>query len=117
LDGALHLSSYIEVKGEYINSWVQTDDLGTIHQHGLWVQGAYKLAGLKLESPLVNNLEFVGRYDTLHDGFSTRANRYTIGYIYYITNTLLFEGDYEFASSNNDLLNHNRLVFQLSFGF
>lgn len=117
LDGALHLSSYIEVKGEYINSWVQTDDLGIVHQHGLWVQGAYKLAGLKLESRLVNNLEFVGRYDTLHDGFSTRANRYTIGYIYYITNTLLFEGDYEFASSNNDLLNHNRLVFQLSFGF
>jgi hypothetical protein len=116
-DGALHLGPYVEVKGEYVYDWVQTDDLGTLNQHGWWIQGAYKLAGLNLDLPLINNVEFVGRYDTFRDGFSTKAERFTVGYIYYITNTLLFEGDYEFAESNNVDFDHNRLVFQVSYGF
>jgi hypothetical protein len=116
-DGALHLGPYIEVKGEYIYTWVETADIGTYQPHGWWLQGGYKLAGLNLDLPLINNFEVVGRYDNFHDGLGTKADRYTAGLIYFFTNTLLLEGDYEFASSNNDDFNHNRLVFQLSFGF
>ena len=116
-DGALHLGPNVEVKGEYIYDWVQTTDVGMLNQHGWWIQGGYKLAGLGLELPLVNNIELIGRYDEMNDGFSTKAHRVTAGYIYYFSNTLLFEGDYEFAESNNADFDHNRLVFQLSYGF
>ena len=115
-DGALHLGPNIEVKGEYIYDWVQTDDIGTLNQHGWWIQAGYKLAGLNLELPLINNIELVGRYDEVNDGFS-KVHRVTPGFIYYITNTLLFEGDYEFTESNNPDLDHNQLIFQLSYGF
>ena len=37
LDAALHLGPYFEAKGEYINTWFGTDDLSSIHPHGLWV--------------------------------------------------------------------------------
>lgn len=116
-DGALHVGPNIEVKGEYIYDWVQTDDVGTLNQHGWWIQAGYKLAGLNLELPLINNIELVARYDEINDGFSTKAHRVTPGFIYYITNTLLFEGDYEFAESNNPDFDHNQLIFQLSYGF
>jgi hypothetical protein len=82
------------------------------------VQGAYKLAGLNLDVPLVNNIELVGRYDTKRGsppGINT--DRYTVGYVYYFSNTLLFEGDYEFFNSNDPKENHNLFVFQLSYGF
>jgi hypothetical protein len=116
-DGSLHLGPNIEVKGEYIYDWVQTDDVGTLNQHGWWIQAGYKLAGLGLELPLINNIELVARYDEINDGYSTKAHRVTPGFIYYITNTLLFEGDYEFAESNNPDFDHNQLIFQLSYGF
>jgi hypothetical protein len=116
-DGALHIGPYFETKGEYIRTWQQTDDAGTLRPRGWWVQSAYKLAGLNLDAPLLNNLELVGRYDTRRDNFGTRLERFTVGYVYYFTNTLLFEGDYEFINSNDPLQDHNRFVFQLSFGF
>lgn len=117
IDAALHLGPNIELKGEYINTWQQTDDMGTIHPHGWWVQGGYKLAGLGLELPVVNNVELVGRYDGSRDGFSVKSDRFTLGYIYYLTNTLLFEGDYEFMESTDPSADHNRFVFQVSYGF
>jgi hypothetical protein len=40
-----------------------------------------------------------------------------VGYVYYFSNNLLFEGDYEFLNSNDPTLNHNRLVFQVGYGF
>ena len=116
-DGALHVGPNIELKGEYIYDWVQTDDIGTLNQHGWWIQAGYKLAGLNLELPFINNIELVGRYDEVHDGFSTKVHRVTPGFVYYITNTLLFEGDYEFTESNNPDFDHNQLIFQLSYGF
>ena len=76
----------------------------------------YKLAGLNLELPGVNNLELVGRYDSLHDGQGTSTRRYSVGYVYYLTSALLFEGDYEFLHST-DPSQVNQLVFQLSYGF
>lgn len=117
VDATAHIGPNIELKGEYIYSWQQTDDIGTLHPHGWWVQGAYKLAGLGLELPLVNNLELVGRYDASRDGFSVKSDRFTAGYIYYLTNTLLFEGDYEWLESNDPGNDHNRFVFQVSYGF
>ncbi len=56
----------------------------------------------------------VARYDTINDGLGTRIDRSTLGYVYYFSNTLLFEGDYEFLHGNDA---HNAFVFQLSYGF
>ena len=95
----------------------QTADVGTIHPQGWWIQAAYKLAGLNLDLPYINNLELVGRYDTTRDGISINMDRYTVGYVYYFSNTLLFEGDYEFAHSNTPDQAHNALIFQVSYGF
>jgi len=108
----------VEVKGEYIHTWLETSDAGTLHPHGWWIQGGYKLAGLNLDVPCLSNIELVGRYDTKRDS-STGINtdRYTVGYVYYFSNTLLFEGDYEFHHSNDLQENHNLFVFQLSYGF
>lgn len=116
LDAALHLGASFEAKGEYIVSRFGTDDSGNIHQEGWFAQASYKLAGLNLELPVINNLELMGRYDSLHDGMGTSTRRYTAGYVYYFTNTLLFEGDYEFVNSN-DPAQANQLIFQLSLGF
>lgn len=117
VDAAVHISPYLEAKGEYINSWAGTGDLGTIHPRGWWAQLGYKLAGLQLEYPIVNNVELMGRYDTVNDGMGTKTHRYTLGYVYYFSNTLLFEGDYEFVSSNDATQDHNAYVFQLGYGF
>ncbi len=115
-DGALHLSPNFEVKGEYVNTWVESTDHGTFTPRGWWVQAGYKLAGLQLELPLINSTELVSRYDTKRDGLGVRTERYTAGYVYYITNTLWFEGDYEFLNSNDPTAKNN-FVFQLSYGF
>ena len=117
VDAALHVSPYFEAKGEYIYSWLDTVDQGTVHPNGWWVQAGYKLAGLNLELPLINNLELVGRYDTIHDGFGMKMDRWTVGYVYYFSNTLLFEGDYEFVHSGDPTQAHNVLVFQVGYGF
>jgi hypothetical protein len=118
IDGAIHLGSNVEIKGEYIYTWQETADAGTIHPHGWWVQGTYKLAGLNLDTPFVNNLELVARFDAKRDSsHGINTDRYTLGYVYYLSNTLLFEGDYEFHHSNDPVENHNLFVFQLSYGF
>jgi hypothetical protein len=118
LDAALHFGPNIEVKGEYANSWYGTDDAGTIHPHGWWIQAGYKLAGLNLELPVVNDVELVGRYDRLNDGLGTHTDRYTGGFIYYLTDTLWFEGDYEYASSQGpQALPPNQVMAQISYGF
>ena len=115
-DAALHLGPNFEAKGEYIQTRFGSDDLGQISQHGWWSQAGYKLAGLNLELPVINDLEMVARYDFLNDGLGTKTQRCTTGFIYYITNTLLFEGDYEFLHSN-DPSQVNQLILQLSYGF
>jgi len=116
-DAALHVSPYFELKGEYIHTWQQTSDLGTVAPHGWWLQAAYKLSGLNLELPLVNNLELVGRYDVANDGFGIKTERYTVGYVYYFSNNLLFQGDYEFIHSNDPTQSHNMFLFQIAYGF
>ena len=115
-DASLHLGSSFEVKGEYIRSWYGSDDVGNVRPEGWWVQAGYKLAGLNLDWPVINNTELVNRYDSIHDGLGTRTRRYTLGYIYYFSNTLLFEGDYEFLHSN-DPTQKDQFVLQLSYGF
>ena len=117
LDAALHWSTFFELKGEYINTWAETGNAGTIHPRGWWAQAGYKLAGLNLDAPIINNIELVGRYDRENDGIGTKIHRYTLGYVYYFSNTLLFEGDYEFVESNDPSRNHNDFIFQLSYGF
>ena len=117
VDAAVHVSPCFEIKGEYIHSWVETDDLGTIQPGGWWFQTAYKLAGLSQELPFLRKLELLGRYDRTKDGVSTRTERFTLGYVYYFSNTLLFEGDYEFLRSTDPDQRHNELFFQLSYGF
>ena len=119
-DAALHLGPDIELKGEYIKDWYGSDDLGEIGQDGYWVQAGYKLAGLNLDLPVIKNLELVGRYDSLNDGMGTTTERATAGYVYYFTNTFLFEGDYEWVNANNSNSGAqptSNLLFQLSLGF
>ena len=115
-DASLHLGANFELKGEYIRSSYGSDDRGNVHPEGWWLQAGYKLAGLNLDWPLLNNVELMNRYDVIHDGLGTRTRRYTLGYIYYFSNTLLFEGDYEFLHSN-DPGQQDQFVFQLSYGF
>jgi hypothetical protein len=117
LDAALHLGPNFEAKGEYIMSRFGSDDLGLIRQQGWFVQAGYKMAGLNLELPGFNNLELVGRYDSLVDGLGTSTRRYTLGYIYYLTSALLFEGDYEFINSNDPTQPSTQLILQISYGF
>ena len=118
VDLAMHFGPSVEVKGEYIRSWVGTDDMGTIKPNGWWVQGGYKLSGLNPSLSFLKDVELVGRYDTMSDGIGTRTNRGTIGAVYYLTNTLWLEGDYEWASSHGpNPAPSNQLIFQLSCGF
>lgn len=123
LDAALHLGPNFEAKGEYIMTQYGSSDLGVNTQQGWWVQAAYKLAGLNLELPVINDTELVGRYDGLlhnyngnNNSFNLNTQRYTVGLIYYITNTLLLEGDYEILNSN-DPSQVDQLILQLSLGF
>ena len=119
-DAALHLGTNFELKGEYIKTWYGTDNMGEIRQDGWWVQGAYKLAGLPFDLPIIRNTELVARYDSLNDGFGTTTQRETAGFIYYFTNTLLLEGDYEWMNTNNLNPNQNptgNMIVQLSLGF
>ena len=115
-DASLHLGANFEVKGEYIRSWYGSDDKGNVRPEGWWVQAGYKLAGLNLDWPVINNLELMNRYDSIHDGLGTRTRRYTLGCVYYLSNTLLLEGAYEFLHSN-DPTQKDQLIFQLSYGF
>src|SRR6202790_3514838 len=118
VDASLHHGPSVEVKGEYMNTWVGTDDAGTITPHGWWVQGGYKLAGLKLGVPYLDKLELVGRYDTVNDDLGTRTKRGTVGAVYYVTNTLWLEGDYEFTSNRGpNPAPDESLLFQISYGF
>ena len=117
LDAALHLGPNFEAKGEYIMSRFGSDDAGLVHQQGWFVQAGYKLAGLNLELPGVNNLELVGRYDSVRDGLGMTTRRTTLGYIYYLTSALLFEGDYEFINSTDPAQPATQLLLQISYGF
>jgi hypothetical protein len=120
VDAAVHISPYFEVKGEYINTWEQTDNAGTIQPTGWWIQAGYKLAGLNLDAPVVNDLELVGRYDTANDAMGSTTDRYTAGIVYYLTNTLLLEGDYEWLINhgiNANGLPSSQFIVQLSYGF
>jgi hypothetical protein len=117
LDASLHLGACFEAKGEYIDTWYGSDDHGLVHPQGWWIQGGYKLAGLNLEFPCINNLELVGRYDSAHDGLGIKTTRESVGYVYYISNTLLFEGTYEFLHSNDPTQPGHQFIFQLSYGF
>ena len=118
-DWAVHVGPYIEVKGEYMNTWVATDDHGTIDPDGWWIQAGYKLGGLKLSVPYLDKIELVGRYDTIDDGLGSRTERGTVGAVYYLTNTLWLEGDYEWANNHgpNLALPDYGLLFQISYGF
>jgi hypothetical protein len=131
LDAALHLGPNFEAKGEYILTRYGTDDLGLVKQHGWYAQASYKLAGLNVNLPFIDNIELVGRYDAVHNGFnfadslfSTSDNlfystrRWSAGLIYYFTNTLLFEADYEwFVLRSDPAIPANQFILQLSLGF
>jgi hypothetical protein len=118
-DAALHLGPYFEAKGEYVNTWAETSDLGHIYPHGWWAQLGYKLAGLDLDLPLINDVELVSRYDEIRDGLGMRTERYSFGYVYYLTNTLHFIGDYVIINGNSQAVipSANQLIFQLTYGF
>jgi len=54
----------------------------------------------------------------MNDNLGTKTDRITAGFVYYLTNTLLFEGDYEWLHSRGPAaLPSNQFVVQLSYGF
>ncbi len=119
-DAAIHITPNFEIKGEYINTWQETSDLGSIQPNGWYVQTSYKLAGLDLDAPIVNDLELVERYDYANNALGSTSDRFTTGVIYYITNTLLLEGDYEWYKNrglNAAGLPVSQFIVQLSYGF
>lgn len=113
VDASLHLGPYLEVKGEYIRTKYGSTS-GNINPSGWWIQGAYKLAGLRLELPGINNLETIGRYDKVNDHIGNHTERETLGLTYYFSNTLLLEGAYEFqhGTTRGDVM-----LLQLGYGF
>jgi len=120
LDASLHLGANLELKGEYISTWLGTTNVGTIRPNGWYVQGGYKLAGLDLNVPYLSNIELVGRYDHEDNQQGSRTDRYTAGGVYYFSNALLFEADYEWLLSHglNPLYPYpSRFILQLSYGF
>ena len=103
MDASLHLGANFELKGEYIHTGTgATTSERSIRKDG-GCRRDIRWPGLNLDLPFINNLELVNRYDRIHDGLGNRSQRYTIGYIYYLSNTLLFEGDYEFLHSNDPI--------------
>jgi hypothetical protein len=122
LDASLHLGPNLEFRGEFINTWEDTTDVGALRRKGWWAQAAYKLAGLNLEWPLINNFEAVFRYggEQLPDG---HINEYDLGLIYHVSNTLLLKGAYSFMDGNafNQDTGNNRwpnmFTFQVAYGF
>lgn len=122
VDASLHLGANFELKGEYARSQYGSDDQGMIRQDGFYLQAGYKLAGLNLDLPVINNLEILGRFDSLNyfnpDALSgAHTRKYTVGFVYYLTNTLLFEGDYEFMHNSDPTQPKSQFVLQLSYGF
>jgi cell division protein FtsB len=118
IDASMHLSPYFMLQGEYINTWVQTTDIGTYQAGGFWLQGTYKLAAFNSDLTFINNLELVSRFDTVNDGLGTKTDRFTAGYIYHFSNTLMFENDYEWLNNSGpNPLPNSAYVFQLSYGF
>ncbi len=120
LDASLHLGANFELKGEYINTWLGTTNVGTIRPNGWYLQTGYKVAGLNLDLPYLNNVEFVSRYDRENTAQGSKTDRYTVGGVYYISNALLVEADYEWLFSHglNPIYPYaNRFILQLSYGF
>ena len=117
LDASMHLGPYFEAKGEYVRTGYGSDDVGNVRTEGWWGQVGYKLAGLKQSLPFINNLEAVARYDRIRDGLGMRTERYSVGGIYYLSNTLLFDGIYEFLHSSDPTQPRNQFILQLSYGF
>lgn len=122
LDAAVHLGPNLEVRGEFINTWENTMDVGTLERKGWWAQAAYKLAGLNLEWPIINSVEAVFRYggERLPDG---HINQYDLGLIYHVSNTLLIKAAYSLLEGNAynaDSENNrwpNMFTFQVAHGF
>ena len=121
VDAALHLNESTEFRGEYMQTRQDTDTEGTLDRDGWWAQAAYKLAGLDLDLPLINNFEAVFRYSGLQlpDG---HASQYTPGLNYYVNNTFIVKvacafgrGDAMDADGNS--LDRRQFLLQVAYGF
>jgi hypothetical protein len=126
VDAALHLSQNFEARGEFIQTWQENTGLPTTDREGWWTQAAYKLAGLNLEWPIINNVEAVVRVGEEHQQ-GGHVYEYDLGLNYHITNTLIIKGAYSFFQSNlhnfvnpdGDTLDLNKNAFTLQavYGF
>ena len=83
--------------------------------------GTYKGTLYGLPSNIENYAIFYDKvafaYDPVNNVFDFNTQRYTVGYIYYFTSALLFEGDYEFTHSNDPSQTDTQLILQISYGF
>jgi hypothetical protein len=99
LDGALHMTPNFEARGEFLQTWQDTTQSGSVQRKGWWGQLAYKATGLNLDWPVINSVEAVFRIggEKLPDG---HLDQYDFGLTYYISNTSMFKGAYSIAKSN-----------------
>jgi hypothetical protein len=117
LDTSIHLSTFVELKGEYIKTHYGSDDLGNVSTEGYWAQAGYKLAGIGYDLPVLRNAELLYRYDAENTGLGTIMHRNTVGLLYYLTSTLWLEADYEFLHSTDPAGQGYLWLLQLSYGF
>lgn len=115
-DASVLLGEHAELRGEYMKTWQQTDTEGTLDKKGWWAQAAYKLAGLNLDLPIVNDLECVFRYSGLQlpEG---NANQYSPGLNYYINNTFIVKAAADIGQSDTESLDKTKFTFQVAYGF
>ncbi len=136
VDAAIHLGSYWELRGEYLRTWTDVAhqdptnldwSMTTERRQGWWTQASYKLAGLNLDFPLINNMEAVFRVGAVsqpHDGVPQyqpslnygHVTQYVPGLIYYINNTFQLKACYEFDNGNMPGV-VNTLTLQAVYGF
>jgi type II secretory pathway pseudopilin PulG len=126
VDGALHLTPNFEARGEFIKTWQENLAAPTTNREGWWLQGAYSLAGLNLDWPMINSLEAVFRYNGEHLP-GGHVHEYDLGLNYHVTNTLIVKGAYSFFQSNlHDFvtpdgdtidLNEDMFTLQVAYGF
>lgn len=120
LDATMHLGPYCELKGEYLRTWTDVAHMDptnldwsmtTERRQGWWAQASYKLAGLDLDWPLINNFEAVFRAGAVSQPHSDvnqyqpgpnygHVTQYVPGLIYYINSTFQLKACYEFDRGN-----------------
>ena len=101
LDASLHLGPCFEAKGEYIRTCYGSDDLGFVRPNGWWVQMVTSWPDWIWSCRESTTWNSWAAMTSCTTGWEPQPAVHSRVDVYYITNTLLFEGDYEFINSKD----------------